>query len=370
MTSGEEHTLGTVTASVVRPDELSPSDLDSWRQLLGHGEALDSPFFRPEFTQAVARVRSDVEVTVLRRSGRPVAFFPFQRHRWRIGWPVGGRLSDFHGPVIGEGADIPGEFLMRTSGLRVWNFNHLVASNPIHRPHDSIPGTSPFMDLRGGWDAYVTEQKARSKQLGTALRKSRKLAREVGELRFQFHSPSDAAFRQLLAWKSEQLRRRRSVEVLRFPWVVDLLENLRRTDLPGFAGVLSTLHAGDRLVALHLGMRTDRVLHIWFPTYDPAFGKYSPGLVLLLQLAQACASRGIERIDFGKGPERYKRDFQSGSIALAEGALASQRVSRFASTACYRGRNWVRSSPLLPATRLAKRIIRTMRHPLKPTNLG
>ena len=39
---------------------------------------LDNPFFRPEFTQAVAAVRDDVEVAVLEIQQQPVGFFPYQ----------------------------------------------------------------------------------------------------------------------------------------------------------------------------------------------------------------------------------------------------------------------------------------------------
>ena len=35
------------------------------------------PFLRPEFTAAVAAVRSDVEVAILHDGGRAVGFFPF-----------------------------------------------------------------------------------------------------------------------------------------------------------------------------------------------------------------------------------------------------------------------------------------------------
>ena len=55
--------------------------------------------FGPEFTQAVAAVRGDVEVGVLEERGEPVGFFPFQRSRRNVARPVGGKMSDFQGLI-------------------------------------------------------------------------------------------------------------------------------------------------------------------------------------------------------------------------------------------------------------------------------
>ena len=62
-------------------------------------------------------------------------------------------------------------------------------------------------------------------------------------------------------------------------------------------------------------MRSGGVLHVWFPTYDPALAKYSPGLVLWLELARAAADLGLWQFDLGKGQERYKTSLQSAAGA-------------------------------------------------------
>ena len=66
------------------------------------------------------------------------------------------------------------------------------------------------------------------------------------------------------------------------------------------------LYAGDRPVAAHLGLRSDRVLAYWFPAYDPDLGRYSTGVALCLRMAEAAAADGIGHIDLGKGAARYK----------------------------------------------------------------
>ena len=77
--------------------------MDAWSQIQRDNEELASPYFRPEFTQAVASVRGDVEVAVLEDHGEIVGFFPYQRGRGGVARPVGGRLSDFQGVVARKG---------------------------------------------------------------------------------------------------------------------------------------------------------------------------------------------------------------------------------------------------------------------------
>jgi CelD/BcsL family acetyltransferase involved in cellulose biosynthesis len=66
-------------------------------------------------------------------------------------------------------------------------------------------------------------------------------------------------------------------------------------------------------------MRSGRLLHWWFPSYDPEYQKYSPGMIVLFQTVEAISAAGIQCIDLGKGDEPYKRSVATGSIELGEG---------------------------------------------------
>ena len=79
------------------------------------------------------------------------------------------------------------------------------------------------------------------------------------------------------------------------------------------------LRAGGQVVAVHAGMRSRRVLHWWFPTFDQTFAKYSPGIILLLRMAEALAAAGVRTIDLGKGDSQYKRSLMTGTLELREG---------------------------------------------------
>ncbi|MEX1026931.1 MAG: GNAT family N-acetyltransferase, partial [Candidatus Paceibacterota bacterium] len=135
-------------------------------------------------------------------------------------------------------------------------------------------------------------------------------------------------------------------DVLRLDWVCDVLDRVFATSEPGFAGVLSALYAGSRLVAAHFGVRSKDTLHLWFPSYDVALDKYSPGLIMFTELFRAAAEAGIQRIDLGKGRERFKLGFMTGSLMLAEGCIDVRPVRRWVSGAWYASRACVRNSPL------------------------
>ena len=84
---------------VVPANQLCSQQLATWSDLQQADPALDSAFFRPEFVQMVAAVRSDVQVAILREGRRTVGFFPFQRNRRNVAQAVGGRLSEFQGVI-------------------------------------------------------------------------------------------------------------------------------------------------------------------------------------------------------------------------------------------------------------------------------
>ena len=84
---------------VLRPHELSADLIRTWSDIQCGETTFDSPYFTPEFTMAVANVRSGVEIGVIEDGSEVVGFFPFERFSRRIGKPVGAeveRLSSDH----------------------------------------------------------------------------------------------------------------------------------------------------------------------------------------------------------------------------------------------------------------------------------
>lgn len=346
---------------LVRPAELTTEQLSIWSQLQRADKAVDSPYFRPEFTLAVSSVRTDVEVAVLHEGREIVGFFPFQRNRFNVGKPVGGRLSDFQGAIGRQDLVWNVDELMRGCRLNAWDFDHLITSQAAFTPHHWLTDESPYLDLSNGFDTYLAEVHRSSKQVRDAQRKSRKVEREIGQLRLEFNTSCDAVFQTLMKLKSEQYQRTRLLDIFQVSWIVQLLERIRTEQSEDFSGVLSALYIDDQLIAAHFGMRSGNVLHYWFPVYDPVMQKYSPGLLLLMELARSAAAEGIERIDLGRGSEHFKRSFQSGAIPVAEGSVECRPVSRAIRHNWRRTYEWMKSSSLREQIEFPLRVTRPMR---------
>lgn len=252
-----------------------------------------------------------------------VDFFPFQRDWMGVGKPVGGPLFVCHGLIIKRGFLLDAAQLIRGCDLRKWKLDHLLAGQEPFRRFHHVFRQSPIIDLSNGYDAYVKDRRrAGSAQITKTLQKRRKLEREFGALRFEFHSADRAILNSLTRWKSKQYKQSGRVDHFSFSRVVDIVKKIHSIQGGSFAGVLSVLYAADQPIAVHMGMRSKTVWHYWFAAYDPAFAKYSPGMVLLLEMAKCASSLGIRTIDMGKGAEPYKQRVKNGAIPIAEGVVA------------------------------------------------
>jgi CelD/BcsL family acetyltransferase involved in cellulose biosynthesis len=308
--------------SLVPGDRLDGEQVAAWRELQQANPALGSPCFAPEFTQAVATVRDDVEVAVLQRGGETLAFLPFQRRGNTRAVPVGGIVSDYQGLICGNGFTCDPRQLLKACNLVAWNFDRLLCSQTFFAPYYKQCALSARIDLSRGYVAYVAQRRAAgTHQIKQCEYMMRRMERELGPIRFVPHSSDSDSLTQVLAWKSEQYRRTGWSDLFATQWGRALVERIHAMQTPHFAGVFSLLYAGQRLVAGHFGMRSSMVWHYWFPAYDRRFAKYSPGLILLLKMAQFSEEFGLRSIDIGTGLTFYKRRLMNASVMVAEGSL-------------------------------------------------
>lgn len=307
---------------VVHPDELGPGEIASWRSMQYRTPSFANPFLSPEFVIAVGQFRPGTRVAVLSDGTSAVGFFPFEQRRFGAGGPIAAGLTDCQGLIHAPGVRWDARELLRACRLSVWQFDHLVDGQHPFEGYRTAIRPSPIIDLAGGFDSYYEKLGTRSPQLCKNLeRKARKLAREAGELRFVPDSGDKSALRTLLAWKSIQYRRTAQVDIFARPWIAGLAEALFDTRSSHFSGLLSVLYAGDVPVAAHFGLRCAHILAHWFPAYDTGFGRYSPGLILHVRMAELTPSMGVRVIDLGTGVQRYKEELKSGDIFVGAGVV-------------------------------------------------
>jgi CelD/BcsL family acetyltransferase involved in cellulose biosynthesis len=311
---------------VVRPHELSAPDRAAWAAFQRADAAFASPLLSPEFAEAVAEVRRDAAVTVLRRRGRAVGFLPHHRRPGGFARPIGAPWSDYHG-LVTEGLEVDGIEVLRQAGLSAYRFNGLI--DPCGAFPDLTGRRTPsyFIAPEQAGEAYWETLRAASpKRFKNMRRLEHKLAREHGETSLVAPDRDGNAFRTLLGWKREQLRRNGMHDILGPAWTQALMAALFNRQEGPLQGLLITLRVGDRMVAGHFGIRIGDRFHPWIAAYDPAFEAYSPGMTFLSAAIRAMPRLGLAHYDLSAGSDHYKKSFASGCVMVREGTARTSRV--------------------------------------------
>lgn len=334
--------------SLIPATNLDTGLLNRWMEIRSQNLIYDSPYYHPAFTMIAARARKDARILLCEQDGQLIGIWPFHRLNAFSAESIGGFLSDYHGPVCLPGLELPFSDVLKAMQCRYLAFNHLPEKIGGFKRFSWGESQSHFLDLQGGFEAYA--QRISEMRDASVLKKvatnERKLSKKYGTLRFELHSASGDDYHALLAGKSEQFRRTvgEAHDIFKISWVRQVMDEIRRSDGADFAGLLSTLHAGDTLIAAHFGMRSQNVLHYWFPWYRTDYAEYSPGLILLAQCARHAPQSGITLIDLGRGDQAYKLRFSTGANRLCEGAISSPALLGRVRAGLYYGKRYLKQS--------------------------
>ncbi len=301
-------------------DTLTDADLDAWHRLRASNPALDSPYFHPGFAAAVHKGRP-VQVVVGRDERGEIAALLAVHRDGAVLRPVGWPGADFQSPIAAPGTAFPAAKLL-TGGVKRFAFDHLLEPNPDFAPWFESSRPSPFVDTTGGLEGYLGRaSKSGKDNMGQARRRTNKAEKQLGPIRFGADVVDEDALREVVRLKRGQYEATGAVDYFAEPDRVDMLTRLLHTRGTEFAGILSTVHAGEHLLAAHFGIRSGSVLHWWFPVYYPEFSALAPGWILLRELVQAAPGLGVGRIDFGRGDDEYKRRAKTGEVMVAQGVV-------------------------------------------------
>lgn len=164
---------------------------------------------------------------------------------------------------------------------------------------------SPYIDWKTypTWAQFEAHWKASPQvRTGDSGRQRRRLEKELGPLRFELDDRRPEVFEACVTWKAGQYVATGVQNMFADPRNVALFRRLRER------GVLlvSSLRAGETLLAVHFGSHHDGRMTWWVPAYDPQYGKYSPGRLLLEELIKTSHAQGDREFDFLIGAEGYK----------------------------------------------------------------
>lgn len=330
---------------LVRPSALTPAERAAWDSFVDADARLASPYFERAFAEACEEVRSDTRVLVARREGQIKAFLPMQTGRVGYARPIAGPLNDVSGLIAEPGADVSPVEMLRGGGVPIYDFSTALASQPGWNA--TAEDGSWVMDTSAGFEAW---EKGRNELAPKAMRnlrmRRRRLENAEGGFRFVMADDRPEAFHTMMRWKSAQYRRTKVFDAFSVNWTRRLLEAILRRRSDRFNGLCSTLYVGDRIAAVHVGMASARMTHFWFPAYDADFGRISPGLLLMLEVARTASSLGHFGFELGPGDYSFKRDLADYQIGLASGFLAAPSALGMARRAAGWATRKIESAPL------------------------
>jgi CelD/BcsL family acetyltransferase involved in cellulose biosynthesis len=206
--------------------------------------------------------------------------------------PLANQFIDFYEPVAAPSPiqETPTQYLPQACHglvtLEQWQGQNLANS---YEPSPTI-----LLEEIGPW-----------KMSKRTLRSYRKLEKEVGPIQFELHQPTPEVIQAGMDWKSAQYLRSGGADLFAEPAHVQMFQHLAESGLL----LVSSLRAGDQLLAVHLGMLDEGRVYWWVPSYDTQYQRYAPGKILLELLIESSIQAGYREFDFLIGGEDYKWDY-------------------------------------------------------------
>ncbi|MFN3816224.1 GNAT family N-acetyltransferase [Brevundimonas sp.] len=309
--------MQTLTVEIMTADALGESEWALWRDMIAANPELTSPYFRPRFTRVAARVCPSAAVAVLHRGGEIVGFFPFQRRGGSI-LPLGAPMNDFHG-VIARPGDAPDlhELARLLNGARM-NVGAWVGEAKGMVERDCLMVALP----EAGYDAWYAERRETERKYFKDKERARRgLERDLGPIETRTDQRDTALLDHLIELKRDQYRRTGRHDIFACGWTRDLLHALMDEQDGDFGASVATLTAGDTLAAMEFSLHAGNRWHFWFPVYEPAAARCSPGIMLSMDTMRLMGARGYRVFDYGFGGEGYKKYFCNASQTVREGVI-------------------------------------------------
>lgn len=320
---------GTLKIEVVKADQLTVADRVLWRAMVEANPDLSSPYFRWEFTEIAARISPNAAVAIFSRGGRTIGYFPHQRRGSAI-QPLGAPMNDYHGVIA-----MPGEAPSLATVAALLNAPRLnvsawVGPSGAGELRETLMTVTP----EEGFDAwYAGRRQTWGKYFKDKERARRSLETELGPIRVERGLKDPELLDHLIQLKRDQYARTGRHDIFACGWTRDLLHALMASEHDDFGASMAALWAGDRLTAIEYSLHAGDRYHFWFPAYEPALARCSPGILLTMDTMRLGCDGGFRVFDFGFGGEGYKKYFCNATQIVREAVILRPGVGSMLSDA-------------------------------------
>ncbi|MBW8735191.1 MAG: GNAT family N-acetyltransferase [Asticcacaulis sp.] len=291
------------TIDCLCPQELTPADEARWTAFVAGRDDLTGPYFDVRYVKAIAAAVPCAGIARVRDGDAVVAYFPYQL-RARVMQPLGAPLSDYHGLIAASGTVIDFDALLRATGARRLEFQGWIGPAP---EVEGVTLRRRVADIRQGFDAWwQVQDHEHHKFFKNIGRCQRNVEKDFGGFAFTWDRVTPDVMDWVLSRKREQYRESGMHDVFGCGWTRRMLDALAIDDAEGYGLRAGVFRHDGKIVAAEIGLVGGGEVHLWFPSYDPAFYRYSVGILLAVAIIEAAAKQGLHRVDFGTGGEDYK----------------------------------------------------------------
>lgn len=291
------------TIDCLCPHQLTPADEARWTAFVAGREDLTGPYFDVHYVKAIASVVPCAGIARIRDGDDIVAYFPYQL-RSRVMQPLGAPLSDYHGLIAAPETTIDFDALLRAAGARRLEFQGWIGPAP---EVEGVTLRRRVADIHQGYDAWWQAQDHEHHKFFKNIgRCQRNVEKDFGGFAFTWERVTPEVMEWTLSRKREQYRESGMHDVFGCGWTRTMLDALAGCDADGYGLRAGVFRLDGKIVAAEIGLMGGGEVHLWFPSYDPAYYRYSVGILLAVAIIKAAAELGLKRVDFGTGGEDYK----------------------------------------------------------------
>jgi CelD/BcsL family acetyltransferase involved in cellulose biosynthesis len=285
------------------------------------------PFVRPGWIKAWWRAfgTGALEVVATRRDGRLVALVPLFRRRGSLN-----STTNFHSHFFGllaEDADAARALASTVvdSAVRRVAVGFLDSESPdLAELEDAGKATHrrvltrtlarpPYLDIHGTWAEY---ERGLSRNLRTDVRRCRRRLAEAGRPSFEMEDGSaglDELLREGFRLEAAGWKAARGTAILSRPETEQFYRDVASWAAERGWLRLAFLRLDGRAVAFHYGVEHGRTYYPLKGGYDPRYGEFSPGKLIIHSTLSWAFSTGLARYEFLGGEAQYKHAWATAS---------------------------------------------------------
>ena len=304
---------------LVRPQNLTFADEALWNGFVAARTDLTGPYFDIRYIKAIGGHVPQSGVVRFRQGDLVAGFFPYQIRSGTL-QPMGAPLTDYHGVIAAADLDIDFDALLKVTGARRLEFQGWVGAMSGQAATSRL--TRRIADTRDGFDAWWHAQdQEHHKFFKNIGRCQRNVEKDFGGFDFSWERVTPAVLDWVLDLKRQQYRKTGMHDVFGCGWTRTLLDDLAACDSCDFGLRAGVFRHDGKIVAAEISLTDRDEVHLWFPSYDPDYYRYTVGILLTIAIMKHAASLGIKRFDFGTGGEDYKSPLTVAAGPCLEGEL-------------------------------------------------